>query len=265
MNPLLQALLAALQNQQQPQQQDPMQQLVQLLGNQGQQQDPTQQLMALLGQSNQQPANNAGAQLAALLGGQPNSQQPTGTAFTSEQLKQITDALMSAGGGANNQTSPFQQALSGGMTEKEKQEKIEAMVKMEQSLDKFCEDHKQYLPQDFDLKNIKDIAAKHCDGVEARTQAIVATISKEIFKNESFVNSLEERDREYLANNLLNTSERAVDREKAFELMTRASFNISRADGHAAIPNQGASDPVIEAYGARFSLGMQPTQAQQDK
>ena len=155
MNPLLQALLAALQSQQQPQQQDPMQQLVQLLGNQSQQQDPTQQLIALFGQSNQQPANNAGAQLAALLGGQPNSQQPTGAAFTSEQLKQITDALMSAGGGASGQVSPFQQALSGGMTEKEKQEKIEAMVKMEQSLDKFCEDHKQYLPQDLTLKILK--------------------------------------------------------------------------------------------------------------
>ncbi|UKA23377.1 hypothetical protein IHC92_20715 [Photobacterium damselae subsp. damselae] len=291
MNPLLQLILASLQNQQPQQnnmlsllggtqQQTPEQQLLALLaGNQPQQNNPlqslfnmnhqqpqggdiNQQLLSLL-LNQQKPQQTPEQQLLAMLQGNNQQQQSNTGGLDLEVLQKLLQGNNS-GDGKDKEKSIIdilKDAQKTTETEKDKEQNLEKLVQLKSDLKKFVDDNEDRFPDYFDFDATMKEVEKWADGVDQITQGWTAAISKAFFDVEANRDALEERDRNLIEKGITKAADRAVDRDQAWDLISRSAFNLKRMADNGAVPTKG-NDKVIDAYGARFDLGQKVAEQQ---
>lgn len=289
MNPLLQLILASLQNQQPQQnnmlslfggtqQQTPEQQLLALLaGNQPQQNNPlqsllnmnhqqpqggdiNQQLLSLL-LNQQKPQQTPEQQLLAMLQGSNQQQQSNTGGLDLEALQKLLHGNNS-GDGKDKEKSIIdilKEAQKSTETEKDKEQNLEKLVQLKSDLKKFVEENDDLFPDYFNFETTCQEVEKWAGTVDQTTQGWTAAIAKAFFDVESNRDALEERDRSYIEKSIAKAADRSVDRDKAWDLLTRSKFNLSRQQEQGHAPTT-VSDKTVEAYEKRFNLGAEPEQ-----
>ncbi|TON00547.1 hypothetical protein [Vibrio parahaemolyticus] len=248
------------------QQQNPLQQL--LGGQQNRQQDI---LSLLTGGGNQNPLQSllGGAQqpqldantltllVQQLQGGQQPQQQP-------QIDPQILTALQTALGGQNGNAGKGNDLLEllKGKTDNSQEEDLRDAIKFNLEFGKFIEDYQDCFPSWFDPKEATEQVEKWAKTDSEKAQALAAATVKAFFKNEDAMELLEERDRNFVKENILKEGikDSQIDRKLAWPMMQRAIHNKTTM-GNALPSAGGAGEENIAKFGERFESGQKTAQS----
>ncbi|EIO4562496.1 hypothetical protein LQM11_003076 [Vibrio parahaemolyticus] len=238
---LLALLLQAANGNNQPQ--NP---LLQLLGGQTSQQPDLMSLLA--GGGNQNP-------LQALLGG---TQQPQIDPKTLAALQ----AMLNGQGGEPSQGGDLLELLKG-KTDTSQSDDLRDAIKFNLEFGKFIEDYADCFPNWFDPKEAIEQVEKWAKTDAEKAQALAAATVKAFFKNEDAIELLEERDRNFVNENILKDGikESQIDRKLAWPMMQRAIHNKSQLSERGAIPSIGKGEETIRKYESIFTRGQVPNDA----
>ncbi|PSV50028.1 hypothetical protein [Photobacterium indicum] len=254
-------------------QQNPQQQLLNMLSG-GQQNNQQVDLLKLLS-GNQQPDVNQ--QLLALLAGgsQPNSQPDVNTQLLqllsgsqsqhTEQpdVTKLLELLKSSGDVLNVSKDTKEKSIIEQLEERqlnkqtdaEKQKALEDLIRLEMTFDKFVDENESSFPDFFNIADIRTAVDKWAKNTDEKTQGITAAIAQAFFKNEANVDVLEEKDRLWVKKNIVDASERSINRDETWPVVQRAVFNKTRLAEGDNQSSGGKGDSVIEKYEQRFSQG----------
>lgn len=251
---LLTQLMQANQTQQNP--------LAQLLNAQNQQPD----LLSLLsGGNNQNPLNTllSGTQqpqldvnqLALLVQQLQSAQQPQQPQIDPNMLQALQALVGKQDGQQGDQSQDLLSLLKGKSDTTESDDMREA-IKFNLEFEKFIEDYEDHFPNWFDPKEAIGQVDKWAKTDNEKAQALAAATVKAFFKDEGAMELLEERDRNFVKENVLKEGlkESQIDRKLAWPMMQRAIHNKTTLGDNQPRGDKG-SESVIEDFGSRFEHG----------
>ncbi|WP_390252257.1 hypothetical protein [Vibrio parahaemolyticus] len=246
--------------------QNPLQQLLGSNSNQNQQQDI---LSLLLNANNQNP-------LQSLLGGSQPQQLDINTlsilanALQANQPQQpqqpqidqnTLDALKAALGNQQNGDSDLLELLKG-KSDTSASDDLRDSIEFNLKFGNFVEDYADFFPSWFDPKEATEQVEKWAKTDSEKAQALAAATVKAFFKNEDAMELLEERDRNFVKENILKEGikDSQIDRKLAWPMMQRAIHNKTTM-GNALPSAGGAGEENIAKFGERFESGQKTAQS----
>ncbi|ENP0827845.1 hypothetical protein ACCI36_005105 [Vibrio parahaemolyticus] len=244
--------------------------LQQLLGGQTSQQPDLMSLLAGGGNQNplqallggtQQPqldANTLTLLVQQLQAGQQQPQQPQIDPKTLAALQ----TMLNGQGGEPSQGGDLLELLKG-KTDTSQSDDLRDAIKFNLEFGKFIEDYADCFPNWFDPKEAIEQVEKWAKTDAEKAQALAAATVKAFFKNEDAIELLEERDRNFVNENILKDGikESQIDRKLAWPMMQRAIHNKSQLSERGAIPSIGKGEETIRKYESIFTRGQVPNDA----
>lgn len=267
MNEQLLALLLQLANN--GNQTNPLQQLLN-----SQQNQQTDLLSLLLGGNNQNSLQSLlrGAQqpqmdanMLTLLVSQLQNQQKPQEPQEPQLDPKLLEALKALGG-QNSNTDGVDNLLKSLQKKADTTEEddLRDAIKFNLEFGKFIEDYEDCFPSWFDPKEVVADAERYTKTDTEKAQILAAATVKAFFKNEDAIQLLEERDRNFVNENILKEGIKRtdIDRKLAWPMMQRAIHNKNTLAERGHGESIGGSDEqVLEAYSDRFRTGEKPETA----
>lgn len=193
----------------------------------------------------------------------PESQEPkpaplNNSALTQEQINQIVSAI--SGNSQRDDISTKHKGEKKSLEDQQKQQQeIESAAQFDAQFDSFLKDNHRFFKDGITAQYIRNGVNEWAQGksIFEKTQGMAAAAAKSFFDNPENLKALDESDRLIAQQKIVDISERNIERDVAWPLISRAIFNLKRLEEYGnyranSTSNQSSGFKHVDAYNNRF-------------